>query len=74
MNPAEQRASRAYVFPPWLIAVICVGAVVQAWAFVENVREHEWALAVCFGLGTVTFVVQVVTLFWLRRRATRHRR
>lgn len=68
MNPAELPVSRAFALRPWFIWFICVVAVVQAWAFVDNVIDHEWVLAICFGSGTVASVVQAVVLIWLRRR------
>lgn len=59
---------------PWFLWLVCVVAVLQAWAFVQNVIDRDWVLAICFGLGTVAFVVQAVALVRLRRRTIPRRR
>lgn len=74
MNHAERPPPRAFALRPWFLWVVCAVAVMQAWAFVENVIDQDWVLATCFGLATVAFVVQAVALVWLRRRAMVRRR
>lgn len=71
MSRAAQPNSTPLMLRPWVTWVSGLIAAVQAWAFVDNVIDDEWLLAVCFGSTTVAFVVQTVVLHRLRRRANR---
>lgn len=68
MGDVEQPKSTPLVLRPWVPWLFGTVAVVQAWAFVDNARERDWALAGYFGLGTLVFVAQVIGLWWIRRR------
>ena len=71
MSRAEQSDSTPLMLRPWVTWLCGIIAAVQAWAFVDNILDSEWILAVCFGLATAVFIVQTVVLLRLRRRANR---
>ena len=54
---------------PWVAWLLGAVVVLQAWAFVDNVRERDWFLAGCFGVCMLAFVVQIVALLRIRSRA-----
>lgn len=47
------------------LRVVRGGAVsaTTAWAFVDNVNDHEWVLVWCFGGMTLGLIVQIIGLF-----------
>ena len=46
-----------------------MGAVllIVGWAFVDNVNNREWVLAATFGVMTLSFIIQLIGVFWIRR-------
>ena len=68
----EQSNAKPVMLRPWFRWLLGAVAVMPAWAFVDNVNDRAWVLAGCFGVMTLGFIVQIIGLSWIRRRANRH--
>ena len=71
MNRIEQPKPKPLLLRPWVPWLFGAFVVMSAWAFVDNLNDREWVLAACFGGSTLGLTVQIIGLFWIRRRANR---
>jgi hypothetical protein len=72
MNRVKQPNPKPLMLRPWVPWLLGAVVVVLAWAFVNSANDREWFLAGCFGVMTLGFVVQIIGLLWIRRRANRY--
>jgi hypothetical protein len=72
MSHIEQTSAKPLMMRPWVPWLLGTHLMVTAWAFVDNVNDREWFLAGCFAVMTLSFIVQIIGLFWIRRRTNLH--
>ena len=68
MNPRQPQPSAPFLRRPWILVAFALVAAIQVWAFVDNIIDQDWFLAVCFGVTSIVFVGLIGVLLRLRRR------
>lgn len=71
MNTFDQANTKPLKLRSWVLWLSGAALVTAVWAFVDNVNDHEWVLAGAFGAVTLGLIIQIIGLFWIRRRPNR---
>jgi hypothetical protein len=71
VNSFDQPNAKPLMLRSWVLWLLGAALVMAGWAFVDNVNDREWVLAGSFGAMTLGLIIQIIGLFWIRRRANR---